>query len=556
MECSATLHPTTKQRIMKYLLITIFSLIGFQTIAQSNTIKANATLNNVTVFSTAAELNHSAKANIPSGNSEVIIKNVSGSVDENTIQVGSTTDLTILSVSFVREFLNKEEKSPEVVRLKDSLRSANNELEIIRSQVATQKNALSILDANKVVRGENTGLVVAELQKLVDYYIAKHKEITITVQSLQQKEVKQVELVNKLTQQLAERTAMINSGKGEIRLQVQSNTSANTTFNVSYLSYTAAWTPIYDLRTKDTKSPLKIVYKGNIVQNTGLDWNKVKLTLNTGNPSQSGTQPVLSTWFLNYYIPVYKAKDNMYGYQNNSPGVQNMIQSMDVAQTRTKDVTNDDGANDFTTVSDNAINTSFDIDLLYDILSDNKTHVATIKEYDMPVTYKYYTVPKMDKDAFLLAEISNWEELNLLPGEANIIFDGTHVGKSFINPNSTQDTLNISLGRDKKLVIKREKLKDYCSNKFIGGNKVHTITYEIKVKNTRKENINLLLKDQFPISSNKDITIEVLETTDAMRNDETGVLTWKLDIAPGETKKVRVSYTVKFPKDKAIGSLF
>jgi uncharacterized protein (TIGR02231 family) len=552
MECARNLHLTTKETKMKYILTSIISLICLQTMAQTNTVKTFATLNNVTVFSTAAELNHTAKANIPAGNSEIIIKNISGSIDENTMQVGSSADLTILSVSFVKEFLNEEEKSPEITRLRDSLRLANNELEIIRSQAATQKNALSILDANKIVRGENTGLIVAELQKMVDYYIAKHKEITITVQALQQKEIKQTELVNKLQQQLNERTALINSGKGEIRLQVQSNTPLNTIFNLSYLSYMAAWTPIYDLRTKETKSPLKIVYKGNIVQNTGLDWNKVKLTLNTGNPSQSGAQPILSTWFLNYYTPTYKSKGS---YYQNAPQ-QNSIQSMDLATPAAVNIDSDNGATDFTTVTDNAINTSFDIDLMYDIPSDNKTHLATIKEYEIPVTYKYYSVPKMDKDAFLLAEINNWEELNLLPGDANIIFDGTHVGKSFINPNSTQDTLNISLGRDKKLIVKREKLKDFCSNKFIGNNKMHTITYEIKVKNTRKETINMLLKDQFPISSNKDITVEVVETSDAIRNDETGVLTWKLDIAPGETKKVRVSYTVKFPKDKAIGSLF
>jgi Domain of unknown function (DUF4139) len=85
---------------------------------------------------------------------------------------------------------------------------------------------------------------------------------------------------------------------------------------------------------------------------------------------------------------------------------------------------------------------------------------------------------------------------------------------------------------------------------------MHSLVYEIKVKNTRKEAITLLLKDQHPISTNKDITVEVLETTNAMRNEETGVLTWPLVIGGNESGKVRVSYTVKHPKDKVIDRLF
>ena len=514
----------------------------------------NATLNSVTVYSNGAELNHTAKVNVPNGSSEIIIKNISGTVDENSIQVGSNTDLTIMSVSFVREFLGGENKTNEVLRLEDSLKNVSIDLASTKSLIAGQTNALAILEANRIVRGDNSGLNVSELQKLIDYNISKHKEIMAMVQSLQQKEIKQQELVSKLQNQIDERIARRETGKGEIRLQVMSNETANTTFTISYVTYTAAWSPVYDLKTKDTKSPLKIIYKGNIVQNTGLDWNKVKLSLSTSNPSQSGNMPILSTWFLNYYTPNYG--QNSYGYKNaKAPAaVMNTVQSFgmdDAGNARDKESTI--GA--FTTTTETALNAIFDIDMPYDIPSDNKAHSVAMKEYEVPAIYKYYSVPKMDKEAFLVAEVADWESLNLVAGPANIIFDGTYVGKSFIDPNSTQDTLNISLGRDKKLVIKREKVQDFCSSKLIGTNKIHTVTYEIKVKNTRKEAIHLLLKDQLPISSQKEIEVEVLEISDAMRNEETGVLTWKLEVAPNETKKVRIQYSVKFPKDKLIGNL-
>ena len=137
-------------------------------------------------------------------------------------------------------------------------------------------------------------------------------------------------------------------------------------------------------------------------------------------------------------------------------------------------------------------------------------------------------------------------------GEANIIFENTYIGKSFIDPSSTQDTLNLTVGRDKRVVVKKEKLTDFSSVKFLGTNKKQTFTYELTVKNNKKDAIDILVKDQYPISQNKEVEVELIETSGALNNTDTGVLTWKLQLAPGETKKMRMSYSVKYPKYKTL----
>lgn len=215
-------------------------------------------------------------------------------------------------------------------------------------------------------------------------------------------------------------------------------------------------------------------------------------------------------------------------------------------------ITLKDGLDDYITVSESTLNLNYDIDLPYDIATNGKEQTATLKEVEVPTNYKYYAVPKLDKDVYLLAEVTNWEKLNLLPGDANIIFEGTYVGKSFIDPNTTTDTLNLTLGKDKRVAIKREKLADFSSVKFLGSNKLQKITYEITVKNNKKEAINLLVKDQYPLVTNKEMEVQLLESTDAAVNEETGIVTWKLSLAAGESKKLRLSYTVKYPKDKTV----
>jgi len=210
---------------------------------------------------------------------------------------------------------------------------------------------------------------------------------------------------------------------------------------------------------------------------------------------------------------------------------------------------------DYLTQSENQLSATFEIALPYDIATNGRPHSVSLKEFSLSAKYKYYAVPRLEQDAFLLAEIVDYEQLNLVPGEANIIFENRYVGKSFLDPNATTDTLNLGMGRDKKITVKREQIVDETGSRLIGSSKKQTFTYEIRVRNAKKEKINMLLKDQYPIATDKDMEVELLQADGADVNKETGVLTWKLSIAPGETKKVRISYSVKYPKDKVIGNL-
>jgi uncharacterized protein affecting Mg2+/Co2+ transport len=111
------------------------------------------------------------------------------------------------------------------------------------------------------------------------------------------------------------------------------------------------------------------------------------------------------------------------------------------------------------------------------------------------------------------------------------------------------------MGRDKKIVVNREKIAEKSGTKFFSSYKEQTFTYDITVKNSKKEAIELLLKDQYPISTDKEITVDLLDNGKAKVNAETGILTWDIKLNAGESKKYRISYKVKHPKDKYIGNL-
>ena len=414
-----------------------------------------------------------------------------------------------------------------------------------------------------------------------------------------------------MNDQIAEEEKKNTRNTGRITLQLSAAVSGKYDFTISYITPNAYWTPYYDIRVDDIKSPLKVVYKSKITQTTGIDWKKVKLSLSTSVPNQWGNAPVLNTWFLAYINPVNVMEQSLsgkaagitirgtnslsdvvvVGYGNvkkeeadntglfpvyivngaemskqefskiNKVAIKDIkVLKADAATSLYGSraaggaviVTLKEGLGDYVSVSDNELNVTFDIDIPFDVPTNGKEQTATLKEYKVDAHYKFYSVPRLDKDAYLLAEVPEWEKLNLLPGDANIIFEGTYVGKSFIDPNSTFDTLNLTLGRDKRVVVKKEKLADYSSVKFLGSNTLQKITYEITVKNNKKDPVDMLLKDQYPISSTKEIEAELTNDGGADVNKETGVLTWKLKLAPGESRKIRFAYSVKYAKDRVI----
>lgn len=541
---------------MKKVFLLLFTAFSIHSAYAQSVRTFNSSLESVTVYSNGAELNHKAKVSLNAGSTEIILNNMANAIDESSIQVSVPSSVTILSTSFSRDFLKNENKSPAYIKVEDSLTIARRELNKVQNKRTVEENLLVLLDKNQSIGGTNTGVSVAELMKVADYYKTKQLELRNNIFSLKETEALQLKKIGKMEQQLRELSQDKTGTTGQIILQVMASQASNADFNISYMSPNAAWIPFYDLRAENTTSPLKIVYKANVSQSTGLDWKKVKLSLSTGNPSQNGTAPVLSAWFLQYgeAVNAYRSKKMMYQNRLQSvAGAAAPIQQNDMALAEVVVVGKSLG--DYVNQNENALSVVFDIDLPYDINSNGKPHSVALKEFSQPANFKYYSVPKIDGDAFLMAEITDYEKLNLLPGEANIIFENNYVGKSFIDPNATTDTLNLSMGRDRKITIKREKVAEQTGTKFIGSSKKQTFTYEIRLRNGKKEAVDLLLKDQYPVSTDKDMEVELISSAGATVNKETGVLSWKLNLKPGATQTIRISYSVKYPKDKNILNL-
>jgi hypothetical protein len=208
---------------------------------------------------------------------------------------------------------------------------------------------------------------------------------------------------------------------------------------------------------------------------------------------------------------------------------------------------------DATNYISNSIKTSvtnleYTIDIPYTIPSDGEDYSIKMKDVSVPVKYTYHAVPKLDEDAFLTAELTNWTALNLLPGKSNIYYQGTYIGESRIETEKASDTLSISLGRDRNIVVKREGNKELFDKRVVGNYIKETVGWNITVRNNKDAKINIVIEDQFPISERKSIEVDRIDYSGAKLNDKTGKLLWEMELNANEKKELKFNYLVKYPK--------
>lgn len=538
---------------MKISFLIIATLFSFSLFAQEEK-PVESTITNVTVFLNKAQVTREAKTRIDQGKSVLRIKGLTSQLDQQSIQVAGKGSFTILGISHEQNYINEFNTPKKLLIIRDSAEIVQRLIAIENSQREILNKEEQMLLSNQKIGGANLNLTVAELKAMADFYRSRLSDIVQSRMNVDVKVKKLNEKLVKLQRQANEMNELYLRNTSEILVSVSADATTSAELTIQYVVNNAGWIPLYDLRAINTKSPVQLSYKANVFQGTGEEWKNVRLKLSTANPTLGGLKPELYTWYLDFYQPVERA------LQGKAAGLSMRAKrSLEVpAPVMAEEAREEQPAEtvaDFVQIIQTSLNTEFDISLPYTVSSSSKPTLVDIRNHEIKADYIYSSAPKLDADAFLMARATGWAEFSLLPGEANVFFEGTFVGKSFIDPNSIRDTLSISLGRDKRVVVKREKLKDFSSRKLIGANQRETRAYEISVRNTKSEAIKIIVEDHIPVSSNSQIEITTQDLGGAKYSKDTGKLLWEFSLQPNETKKAIYKFEIKYPKDRTIAGL-
>lgn len=530
-----------------------------------------STVSEVTVYTQGAQVYRKATYTVKPGQTELIIEGVSPHIDPKSLQVKATGNIILIDSKYSAYYPQPEPVKIEGLPLKirkdiqlvqDSISQMDYEIRELQDEIDVLTATKNILSNNGAIKGQGkVNDSIQLLKQAVEYYQAKMNELNKKMLSLNrqktQKEFKRSGMHERLQGlknfQSSNQPKVQEGPIHRVVVTVSAKEAATGKLTISYLVSNASWVPMYDLRSDIATGKVNLTYKAHVSQQTGEDWEDVRLTVSTNNPYQNKTRPVLHPWYIDYYVA------NLYYQPNYS--YSNMATPQINAETETMKATlgtdaledmNAGTSDQFTTMIDRVLSAEFKIDLPYSIKSDGEQHMVLVKNIDLDADYKYISVPKLDAGAYLVAQIVKLDELQLVPATANIFFDGTYMGETYLDPTTMDDTLSLSLGKDPNIIIKRTLLKTETKEKIVGNMKERVMSYEIEVKNMKSVNATLIVKDQLPVTQNAEIIIEAIGLDKANYNEVTGILNWEFDLKPKESRKIHFSYRVKHNKDQNV----
>jgi len=540
---------------------------------EKETIKS--TLSEVTVYTNGAQIHRKANFTVKPGITELIIEGVSPNIDPKSLQVKAFGNVVLIDSKYdtyypkpVKVELNglPLKIRNDISQLKDSMDQVSFDVKEIQDEIDVLTMTKNILSNNGAVRGQGkVNDSIQLLKQTLDYYQVKMNELNKKIQVLNaRKKVKEARL-SKMNVRLQELMNYQSSNapienKGPIHrllITLQAKEAVTGKLAISYLASGASWVPTYDLRADIETGKVNLTYKATISQSTGEKWDDVRLTLSTNDPYQNKTKPELHPWYVDYM--------NLYGNMNGrlnsvsiaeKPAVAYFKDNRDdekkEADTQEVYIANGQQSYEFTTMIERVLSAEYKIDLPYTIEADGQEHMVLVRNIDLAASYNYYTVPKLDPGVYLMAEIIKLDELQLVPAQATIFFDGTYIGETYLDPSSTSDTLRLSLGKDPNILVKRILLKKDSKDQIIGSERERTFSYEISMKNLKGTKIQLIVEDQIPLTTNGAIKIEDTETGKANYDKSTGMLKWKINLDPKEAKKVTYGFKIKHPKEQNV----
>ena len=627
---------------MKKLVVLLFPLM---LLAQEQKLKL--TIKDVNVYRSGAQISSEALVNLPKGTSELVFGGLSPYVDQGSIQVNGLKDATILSISYNQNYLDKKTQSEKIEGLEKAIKTKNREIALVQNQNIGLQEEESLLKNNQNLQSEQQAITLDKVTAFSKYY---RERMTALKTELFDNNLKISELqkeINNLNNEISKLRGDAKEQRGEIVVKIDAQNPSSLTLGIKYNVTEAGWFPIYDIKTNSIKEPLKVHYKAHVFQQTGDDWNNVKVTLSTGDPSQNNTKPDVVPHYLdftNYYNQASSVKKYNYKYNpmvktvtgvvtddtgQPLPGVNVLIKgtrngtqtdfdgkyTMNIAQGSelvfsflglktqtipvyaqqmyvrlesdesqlsevvvvaygTKKKSDFDGIMDDENVTktlqgqvagvqvkttatgdvkeENITNTVFKINKIYSIASSDEVSVIPIDDFEVETEYEYFTAPVLNENVFLTAKLKNWEQFDLISGEANVYFEGNYAGKTFIDPSQTQEELIISLGVDPTLVVERKQLNNMKDKSLMGSTRTVKKEYEISIRNNKATDVEIVLKDRVPLTQNKEIKVEKITHTANEYDEKTGVLTWKVSLKAKESVKKQLTYEVKYPNGKRI----
>ena len=553
------------RRLSALVVATLSALVAWPLLASAASLDSSITA--ATVYLDRAVVTRTAVLDLTTGEHELVFANLPAGLVDDSLQVAGrgTAAATILDVAAKTHWLAAT-ANDRIRALELETEGLQKQLRVLADRTATLDQQQTLLvrignatttpppaskDATPSPRQTN-----AEWQQLLDFYGSGFDKLAAEKQSIDPQREELKRKLDALNAQLGELRSADGKNVKNITVRVQIAAAGRLELTLKYTLNGAAWSPAYDARFSTTDRALALGYCGVIRQNTGEDWKGIELTLSTARPSLGGAVPELQPWIVQQYS---RPLDNLRGLQ-----MREMARPASAPRSAAKGLSFEDAAEEVTeavqqsaTVDTQATSATFRIPTKTDVPSDNAPHKIGIATVALQAELAYQSTPKLLPAAFLNAAVQNSSEYPLLGGKMAVFLDGTFVTNTPLKTVMPGEKFDLALGADEGLRIERKLISRFTEDLGIVSKQIR-VTYEVKitVTNNRRTAEKITVKDQLPLSQHEKIeVVQLAPDVKTLKPDEQGILTWTLDLKPGEKRELPLKLSVTYPRDFQVSGL-
>ena len=518
-------------------------------------------IENITLFNRGAEIVRTYKVNFEEGINKIAI---GGFVNDKIVRQSISAELVSGKETAKICAVDYNQRAIRIFDTDSITKSLEAKLKKINDDQAELYEKLSILEseATLLAKTNTTELKVADIKELAKFYSTRLSEIGAekikTKKAIQENE-------NSIKATEGE-LGILRSGtmalSSEIGLEVYSAAKQSAEIQLSYSIANASWSPKYDLRVteKDKGNTATIALRAEVQQSTDEDWKDVKLTLSTSTQTLGIKEPVLQPWYMYAYeknaIRYECRSDNKSKYsREDACGFGDAFGDIELCKSEFNaqmcEMQEQVRAETSVATTENNISVDYALAGKQTILT-NKPKIIEVNESEIEATFNYFAIPKLNRNVFYMMHIENFANLDLLVGEINIIYNDKFVGTTKLNLETLGDTLDISLGQEKNILVKYDSGKENKRKGLLGSSTKESRSFVISVHNLKKRKVNLLILDQLPVSTDKVLVIEATEISGAKHDNETGELKWEFDLAENAKRDFAIKYTIAYPSNRYI----
>ncbi|MBI4603926.1 MAG: mucoidy inhibitor MuiA family protein, partial [Planctomycetes bacterium] len=317
---------------------------------------------------------------------------------------------------------------------------------------------------------------------------------------------------------------------------------------LSYVIPQAGWSPRYDARFDAAAGDLAVTYFGEVRQRTGEDWKDARLVLSTARPSVGASRPELVP--LRLAAVAAEVRGRKIEHREEAAGrARAAIEAEAAAPEAAPEPAAAEPAPEEGLVATGsrevATSAVFAVPGRASIPSDGRPHKVPVASFRERAATSLETAPRLERFVYLKCSARNASPHPMLAGPVDIYRGSGFMGTSRLKFVAPGRPFEISLGIEESLKVRRAVTADAWSE----DRREHRQGFDVEVESFGEAPATVTVIENHPVSEIEEVTVRLDSSTTppAERDDKSGILRWRLPLVPGESKRVHLEYTVRYP---------